>query len=94
MCLEQKGADVQLRVFIQPKSSRNEIIGIHNNALKIKITAPPVEDEANSCVIEFLSEVFRIPKRDIQIVKGQTSRNKVVHIRNQTVAAAGTVLKV
>ena len=70
----------KLTLFIQPKASKNEIIGPHNGALKIKITAPPVDGKANAALVEFLSEILDIPKRQIEILKGQTGRNKSVEI--------------
>ncbi|HEY8271064.1 MAG TPA: DUF167 domain-containing protein [Pseudobdellovibrionaceae bacterium] len=71
---------IKLALFIQPKASKNEIIGPHNGALKIKITAPPVDGKANVALIEFLSDVLDIPKRQIEILKGETGRNKSVEI--------------
>lgn len=71
---------VKLTLFIQPKASKNEIIGAHNGALKIKITAPPVDGKANAELVEFLSEILEIPKRQIEILKGETGRNKSVEI--------------
>ncbi|WP_413289930.1 DUF167 domain-containing protein [Bdellovibrio sp. HCB337] len=70
----------RLSLFVQPKSSKNEIIGPHNGALKIKITAPPVDGKANAELVDFLSEILGIPKRQIEILKGETGRNKSVEI--------------
>ncbi|MGZ3742246.1 MAG: DUF167 domain-containing protein [Pseudobdellovibrionaceae bacterium] len=71
---------VKLTLFIQPKASKNEIIGPHNGALKIKITAPPVDGKANAALVEFLSDVLDIPKHQIEILKGETGRNKSVEV--------------
>lgn len=71
---------IKLALFVQPKASKNEIIGPHNGALKIKITAPPVDGKANAALIEFLSDVLDVPKRQIEILKGETGRNKSVEI--------------
>lgn len=70
----------RLSLFIQPKASKNEIIGPHNGALKIKITAPPVDGKANAELIDYLSDCLNIPKRQIEILKGETGRNKSVEI--------------
>ena len=67
---------LRLPLFIQPKASKNEIIGPHNGALKIKITAPPVDGKANTALIEFLSDVLDIPKRRIEILKGEIQQRK------------------
>lgn len=71
---------VRLHLFIQPKSSKNEIIGPHNGLLKIKITAPPIDGRANEGLVEFLSDYFDIPKRDISILRGESGRNKTVEL--------------
>lgn len=78
--LETIKGGVRLHLFIQPKSSKNEIVGPHNGELKIKITAPPTDGEANAGVVEFLSKILKIPKRDIVITKGHTNRHKVVEV--------------
>ncbi len=76
---------VRLTLFIQPKASKNEIIGPHNGALKVKVTAPPVDGKANAELVEFLSDILEIPKRQIEILKGETGRNKSVEITGLSV---------
>ena len=71
---------VRLHLFIQPKASKNEVIGEHNGELKIKIKSPPVDGKANECVVEFMSQLFSCPKRDISIIRGEISRHKTVEI--------------
>ncbi|MGE5085513.1 MAG: DUF167 domain-containing protein [Bacillota bacterium] len=78
--IEELKGGVRLHLFIQPKSSKNEIVGPHNGMLKVKITAPPVDGEANQALIEFLSKLLKIPKREITIIKGETGRQKTVDI--------------
>ena len=82
--IETVKGGVRLHLFIQPKSSKNEVVGPHNGLLKIKITAPPVDGKANECLVEFLSDILDIPKRDISIVRGETGRNKTVELRELT----------
>ena len=72
---------VRLSIRLQPRSSRNEIAGIHGDHLKIRITAPPVEGMANEALIEFLSESLKISRRNVCIVSGHSSRNKIVEVR-------------
>lgn len=90
--IETVKGGVRLHLFIQPKSSKNEVVGSHNGLLKIKITAPPVDGKANECLIEFLSDVFDIPKRDITIIRGETGRNKTVELSGVTAQVAQEVL--
>lgn len=78
--IEVTKGGVRLHLFIQPKSSKNEAVGLHNGLLKIKITAPPVDGKANEGLIEFLSDYFDIPKRDIVLVRGDTGRTKTVEL--------------
>ena len=68
----------KLLLFIQPKSSKNEIVGLHNGALKIKLTAPPVDGKANAALISFLAEVLQTPRRNLEILHGETGRHKAV----------------
>ncbi len=83
---------VRLHLFIQPKSSKNEIVGPHNGELKIKITAPPIDGRANEGLIEFLSDHFNIPKRSISLVKGETGRHKTVDLQGIDLPTAQQLL--
>lgn len=67
-----------LYLHIHPGSSRSEIVGLHADRLKIKIKAPPEDGKANKCLIEFLSEVLKISKNKIQLVQGESSRQKTL----------------
>ncbi len=71
---------VILPVRIQPRSSKNEIVGEYNGVLKIKLTSPPVEGEANRRCIEFLAKRLKIGKSQIEIIKGGRSRDKMIKI--------------
>jgi uncharacterized protein (TIGR00251 family) len=79
----QETADGTLfKVAVQPRGSKNTIVGIQGDALKIKLTAPPVEGAANKMCIGFLAETLRVPKSAIEIVHGYGSRSKVVLVRS------------
>jgi len=69
---------IQFAAAIQPRASRNEITGIHNHCLKIKLTSPPVDGAANQACIKFLAKAFGISPSRIAIVKGETNRNKTI----------------
>ncbi len=71
---------VVFKIFVQPRSSKNIIVGVHGDALKIKLTAPPVEGAANKACIRFLSKSLNIPKSNLEIISGQTNRTKRVLI--------------
>jgi uncharacterized protein (TIGR00251 family) len=69
------------RIHVQPRSSRNQVVGIHDDAIKIKITAPPVDDAANRMCIELLSKNLHVASSLLEIVSGRTSRSKKVLYR-------------
>ncbi len=78
--LLESDVGVRLEVKVQPRSSRNQIVGEQNGALKIKLTAPPVDGEANAALAEFLSTCLHVPRKNINLIKGDTSRHKIVEI--------------
>ena len=69
-------------VRVVTRASRSEITGEHNGALRVRITAPPVEGAANRELIKFLSKSFRVPQSAVTIISGSSSRNKIVRITN------------
>jgi uncharacterized protein (TIGR00251 family) len=72
--------DVLLRLYIQPKASRDKIIGLHGEELKIAITAPPVDGKANAHLTKYLSKQFKVAKGLVKIEKGELGRHKQVRI--------------
>lgn len=78
--LRQRGEGVAFAVRVVPRASRDKIAGIHDGAVRIRLTAPPVEGAANEALVRFLSSVLRVPKGDIEIVSGQTARQKMVSV--------------
>ena len=75
--LEEGGA-CTFRVRVAPRGRRNEIVGEHGDAIKVRVQAPPVEGKANEALREFLAEQLGIPCRDVEIVSGHASRWKRV----------------
>ena len=76
----EKGVTVS--VHVQPKASANAVAGVHDNALKIRLTAPPADNAANRMLVRFLSDALKIPASRLEIVAGNTSRKKKVLIRH------------
>lgn len=76
--VEEKSFEIPVR--IQPKSSRDEIAGIHDGRLKIKLTAPPVDGKANERLVSFIAKTLGVPKSGVEIVKGKTSRLKTLRV--------------
>lgn len=79
-CFKIRGNDIIIKVKIVPGSSKNKIIGAYNDALKISIAAPPVEGKANKKCITYLAKYFDVAKSKIEIISGQTSKNKLIKI--------------
>ncbi|MFT5236376.1 MAG: hypothetical protein ACI8SK_001645 [Shewanella sp.] len=77
--IKQQG-DLLLNLYIQPKASRDQIVGVHGEELKIAITAPPIDGKANAHLTKFLSKTFKVPKGDIKILKGELGRHKQVKV--------------
>lgn len=73
-------AELILDLRIQPRAARDEIVGYQGHRLKIRLTAPPVDGKANQHLIAFLADVFAVPKRDVVLLAGETSREKRVRI--------------
>ena len=90
--IEEIQGGVRLHLFIQPQASKNEIIGPHNGEIKIKITSPPVDGEANAGVIAYLAKIFRVPKRDVTLIRGDTNRHKVIELQGVSLEQAQAVL--
>jgi len=73
-------AGVTFRVRVQPGASKNEIVGIQEDALKIRISAPPVEGKANKALIQFLAKQLAVKRNQVEIMSGHTSRIKTIHV--------------
>lgn len=72
----RKDGAVLIDVYVQPKSSQNKMVGVHDGAVKVAITAPPVDGKANKAVGVFLAAFFCLPKSSVQIHSGMQSRRK------------------
>lgn len=77
-----KDKTLSLRVQIQTRASRDQIVGVHGDALKISLTAPPVEGQANAHLIKFLARLFAVPQKQVTITHGLKSRIKIIIIES------------
>ena len=80
VCETSEGLRVRLHVV--PRAKRCEISGAHNGALKVKVTAPPVDDAANRAIIDFISSLLHIPKSRLAIQAGLKSKDKILQIKD------------
>ena len=83
---------VTLRLHIQPGAKKTEAAGLHGEALKIRLAAPPVDGKANACLIAFLADQFGVARSAVSLLSGETSRAKRVHVSGVTDAAAKALL--
>lgn len=74
------GADLILRVQVQPRASSDAFAGIHAGAVKIRLNSPPVDGKANAALIAFLAEAFGVARRQVTLLKGETGRSKQLRI--------------
>jgi uncharacterized protein (TIGR00251 family) len=85
---------VRFTVRVQPRASRSEIAGAHGEAVRIRVTAAPVDGDANQELVGFLAKRFRVPKSNVHIVKGERGRDKVVEIEGVSEDGARRLLDV
>jgi len=71
---------VRLNVRLSPRARTNQIDGAAAGSLRVSVTAPPAENRANDALLRLLAREWRLPRRDLSIVVGAKSRNKIVHI--------------
>lgn len=76
---------VLLALHVQPGAKRSEIAGLHGDALKVRLAAPPVEGRANDALLRFIAERFGVPLRNVELLRGAQSRHKVVKISGSKV---------
>jgi uncharacterized protein len=71
---------VRFSVHVQPRAAQSAVAGMHGDALKVRVAAPPVDGAANAALVKFFAELFSVARRDVRIVAGETSRSKIVEI--------------
>lgn len=78
----QRGGDgrLLLTLHIQPGAKKTEVCGLHGDALKIRLAAPPVDGKANGALLAFVADRLDLPKSAVSLKSGQTSRRKVVEV--------------
>jgi len=77
---KERADGVDFKVFVQPRAARNQIVGVHDEALKIALTAPPVEGAANRLCRDFLAKSLQLSRGCVKVVGGLKSRRKTVRI--------------
>ncbi len=75
-CLQETAEGLILQIYVQPRSSKNKMVGLQGDMLKLKLTSPPVDGAANKCCCELLSKLFDIAKSRVILISGEKSRKK------------------
>ena len=88
--VQETSEGLAFKIFVQPRSSKNAVAGLHGDAIKIKLTAAPVDNAANEQCIKYLSKCFGVSKSCLEILSGHTARSKKIlfRYRNKAVSAA------
>ena len=84
MQIKEKDGTVSFAVRVQPRASRDEIVGEYQDGLKIRLTAPPVDDRANEALRKLLAARLKVPLAAVRIASGERNRTKRVEIRGAT----------
>lgn len=83
---------IVLTLHLQPGAARDEIVGLHGDALKVRIQSPPVDGKANQALQRFLAELFAVPRQQVQLIQGETTRRKRVRVAGVTRLPAPLVI--
>lgn len=70
------GPSITVQIYTQPRASQSAVIGLHDGELKVKVTSPPVDGEANAELVRFFSKLLGLPRSQISVLRGQQSRHK------------------
>lgn len=89
---QEAAAAVTLSIRIQPRASKNELVRREGGGLKIRLTAPPVDGAANEALIRFLADTLSVPKSQVEIISGHTSRDKIVRVHGTSEVEAERLL--
>jgi hypothetical protein len=91
--LQETAAGVLLQLRVQPRSSRNQLVGFQGEALKIKLTSPPVDGAANKACCAYLAKLFDLTQSEVELVTGGKSRDKRILLRGISLQKAAEVLR-
>jgi hypothetical protein len=87
------GDVLSLTLHVQPGAKRTEISGLHGEALKIRLAAPPIEGRANEALLRFIADTFGVPLRQVELKQGGQSRHKVVLVTGSKVAPESVLIQ-
>ena len=88
-----QGDRVLLELHVVPRAAKTAIAGVHDGRVKVSLAAPPVDGAANDALVAFIAKTLGRPKRDVELIRGETSRKKTLAIRGVTLAAVRALLE-
>ena len=91
--LRQTPAGVELLVYVQPRASRDQVVGVQGDELKVRLAAPPVDGAANAACRAFFAKLCRLPQSQVSLVTGETSRHKRLLLAGVDVARVMAVVE-
>jgi TIGR00251 family protein len=91
--VRESNGRVRFSVRVQPRAARSEVVGVHGDAIKIRLSSPPVDGAANDELVIFLAEIFAVPRRAVRILAGETSRSKLIEIDGVTAQAVHDIAR-
>lgn len=83
---------VRIAVHVQPNARKTEVLGLHGDALKLRLAAQPIEGKANEALVKFLSEAFKVPRSAVTLTHGQSGRRKLLEVAGVSVEQAVAAL--
>lgn len=82
---QKNGTIVTVNVYVQPGAKSNEVVGLYDGSLKIRLSSPPIEGRANQALLKYMANLFEVPLRDVTLKRGDKTRRKVVVITNSSI---------
>ena len=87
-CLSARGDGVLLQISVMPNAKRTAVDGLHDGALRVRLAAPPIDGRANKALVAWLAKSLGVPRRDVELLRGESSRRKQVAVAVSYDAAA------
>jgi uncharacterized protein (TIGR00251 family) len=92
-CLQPSADGIILRVRVQPRSSRNQLVGLQGDLLKLKLCSPPVDGAANKSCCDYLAKLFGLSKSCVTLIAGSKARQKRILLQNADLAVIENILR-
>jgi hypothetical protein len=80
LCIKEEKDGVFFKVRVQPRASKNQLAGLYGDAVKLRLTAPPVDGKANEACRNYLAGLLQVPRAQVEVVSGFTGRNKMIKV--------------